>query len=64
MLQRTAVASLATVCKCWVYRSFESSTRLTWRTAEDQGTNVLFEEGPKGGGETLGKYNYFSFVGI
>ena len=40
MLQRTAVALLATVCRCRVERSFESSTRPRQRTAEAQGTKV------------------------
>ena len=40
MLQRTAVALLATVCRCWVQRSCESSTRPKQRTPEAQVTKM------------------------
>ena len=58
MLQRTAVALLATVCKYWVYRSCEYSILKRPRAQRCH----EFEEGPEGGDDAW-EIEWFQFCG-
>ena len=53
MLQRRAVALMATVCKYLVHSNLESSTRLKYRTAETHGSEAC---GPEEGGWGVDKF--------